>query len=180
MRIKDSSKAEATPEEKNRVSDDQFHMIRCLIAMAHADGVVSKEERIYVEALMQRVSLTPDQKDIIFLDLSTPQNVGDILGNIHDLKFRAQIMYFARIMAYKDGVFHPREEDLLDKLRYYSLQGIDVEKVREDVTRVTQMEIASLNVKLVDHRPKKGDHFVSWFQWFDEVMITVGIDVLGE
>src|SRR5574337_389569 len=96
------------------ISNSTFYMWRCIIAIAHADGMIQEQERAYIQKIidnMDRVyGLTPAQKAAFASDLnaSKPQNIADLLRNINDPACRAQLVYFGGLLARADGVMDPR------------------------------------------------------------------------
>ena len=124
--------------DKDVVGTSKFYMLRALIAMAHADGVVCDEERAYMAALMNRLPLNDEQRKTLETDLSEKQNVEDLLRYINEPKYRGQLPYFARLMAYKDGELHPSEDALLVKMHLAATDGLDMDAIRAEVTTATQ------------------------------------------
>lgn len=163
-----------------QVSTSKFTMLRCLIAMAHADGVVTEDEIAYVSALANRMPLTPEQRGILERDLDVPQDIGDLFRHINDPNYRSQVLYFARLMAFKDGVLHPSEQDMLDRLHGLATDGLDMDEIRKDVRKVVEAEMTLHDIRIDENRPRKGKHFIPWMQWLDELLLSLGIDILRD
>lgn len=151
------------------VTLSHFNMIRCMIAMAHIDGRVSDEERDYIAGLRLRLPLNSEQASVLDEDLSFPPNIADLLPGITDLKYRAQIICFSRLMAYKDGEFHPREKELLSMLSYYISKDIDQEALKSNILKAIQKDILTHDVKVQNGTITRGSHVISLFDWFDSV-----------
>ena len=164
--------------EQDHVSNSKLYMLRCLIAMAHADGVFCDLERAYIASMMNHLPLTEEQRSILESDLDTPQEIGDLFRHINDPRFRGQVVYFARIMAYKDGELHPKEEELLEHLHLMATEGLDMDAIRAQAKQALDAELFIHDIQLNENRPTKGDHTIPYFQWLDEVLITLGIDVM--
>ncbi len=162
------------------VNASKFTMLRCLVAMAHADGVVTDEERAYVSALANRMSLTNEQRTTLERDLVHAQDVGDLFRHINDPNYRSQVLYFARLMAFKDGILHPSEQEMLDKLHALATDGLDMGAIRAEVQRVVETKMAQHDIVIDHNRPKKGEHFIPWMQWLDEILLRLGIDLLRD
>lgn len=111
--------------KKEEVSISKFYMLRCLMVMAHADGVVSETESAYVTNIINRVPLSPRQREIIERDFKNPPKLEDLLPHITEPAFRGQVVDFARIMAHRDGVLDPSEKDLLRKLYAFATKGFE-------------------------------------------------------
>lgn len=166
--------------EQDNVSNSKFHMIRCLIAMAHADGVICDEERAYISALMNRLPLKDDQRDTLENDLTHAQDVGYLFARINDPRYRGQVVYFARLMAYKDGNLHPSEQELLDRLHAMATDGLDIETIRADAKRAVEKELFIHDISIDKNRVTKHGHFIPYFQWLDEILLAIGIDLMKD
>ncbi len=108
-------------------------MWRCVVALAHADGIFRKQERDYLRQVFERMSLSNEQYQTLVADMSMPQNINDFFKYIEKPEHRSQLVYFARILAFKDGEFHPSEKILIEKLNIKVNEGIDTNKIKEDV-----------------------------------------------
>ncbi|MCB1782470.1 MAG: TerB family tellurite resistance protein [Alphaproteobacteria bacterium] len=162
------------------VGTSRFYMLRCLVAMAHADGIVTDEERAYFSALTMRLPLSDAQRATLDDDLDTAQDVADLLPHINEPQWRSQLIYFARLMAYKDGVLDPSEQDLLDKMHSYVMDRVDMAAIREDVAKVVHEKMALHDISVDEHRPMKGKHFLPWFQLLDQMLLSIGIDLMKD
>ncbi len=157
------------------VSNSKFHMIRCLIAMALADGVICDEERAYITALTRRLNLTEEQKNTLKSDMTTPQDVGDLFRHINDPRYRGQAVYFARLMAFKDGVMEPSEQDLLNRLHSMATDGLDIETIRADAKKAVALDMSQHDINVDKLKPQGG-----LFGLFDEMMLKIGIDLMRD
>lgn len=166
--------------DQTTVGTGKFYMLRCLICMAHADGIVVNEEIAYISALMNRLPLSEEQRATLHGDLDTARRLEDLLPYINEPKYRGQIVYFARLMAYKDGNIHPSEQDMLDKMHAYAMDGLDIEQIRADAQKAVQAELFVHDITIDETRPKKGKHFIPWFQWLDEILLHLGIDLMRD
>lgn len=164
--------------EKDHVSTSKLYMMRCLIAMAHADGVFCDLERAYISGMMNHLPLTKEQRDTLESDFNTPQSVGDLFRHINDPRFRGQVVYFARLMAFKDGQLHPNEEELLSHLHLMATEGLDMDSIRAEAKKVTEDKLFLHDIKTDENRPVKGGHIIPYFQWLDELLLAIGIDVM--
>ena len=158
---------------QDTVNTSKFHMIRCLIAMAHADGKVIADEHDYLENIFKHIPLTSEQQQTILNDLGSPQNPEDLFKKIDDPAFKGQLIYFARLLAYADGDFAPDEETLLKRMRLHALQELDMEEIRECVHENVSKRMIIHDVATNSGRPAKG---LGWL--IDQVLITFGIDLM--
>lgn len=150
----------------------KFYMIRCVIAMAHADGEVCDEERAYINALMRHINFSDEQRQTLRDDLDNEQDVADLFRYINDPRFRGQTVYFARILAHKDGVLDPSEQDLLDRIHAMATDGLDLEQIRADAHKAAQVNLKDHDLTLDRIAPQGG-----LFGVFDEMMLSLGYDL---
>lgn len=117
------------------VGDSMFYMWRCIIVMAHADGVIHKSEREFFEKVFANMAraytLTKDQADTFARDLESPQDIDQLLPNVADTEFRSLLLYFSQIVAWIDGDLSPHEANLLKKL--HSSRGDGSEQIMADI-----------------------------------------------
>ncbi len=164
--------------EENQVSNSKLYMLRCLIAMAHADGIFCDQERAYIVKMMDRIPLSDEQQTTLENDFDHPQEIGDLFRHINDPRFRGQVVYFARIMAFKDGNLHPNEQQILDHLHLMATDGLDMDGIRADVKKAVATEMMLHDIEIDKNRPMKGGHFIPYFQWLDELLLALGIDLM--
>ena len=160
---------------KDHVGHSQFYMIRAVIAMAHADGVVCSDEREHVEKLIKKMPFNEEQKATLRADLDEQQNVSHLLANINDPKYRGQVVYFARILAHKDGELHPNEEALLKRMHLTVTDGLDMDAIREDVRSYVGTKMVEHEASIDAQRPDNG-----LFGMVDRFLVWAGIDLMDE
>lgn len=176
-----SPAGQAGKAQEDAVSTSKFYMLRCVLAMAHADGIVTDVERAYFTGIMNHLPLSDEQRGILEEDFRTPQKVEDLLPYINDPVFRGQVVDFARIMAYKDGHLDPAEEVLLKKLNAHALDGINLDTIKKSVHESVARDMSQYDLKVGSDRPVKGPHWwdvVPWFQMLDEILLNHGIDLM--
>lgn len=152
------------------ISKSHFYMLRCLIAMAHADDVFHEDEREYIEGMMNNLSLSVERIATLRKDMKTPEDIDALYSEIEEPRFRAQLIYFARIMAHKDGVLDPSEEELLERLNRYSLNAIDLEAVSDQIKGAVHADMLAHDISIEEGRPVRDGQRLSFFRWFDERM----------
>lgn len=157
----------------------KFYMWRCIVAMAHADGLIHEQEETYLNRIFdnmkQRAGLPENHYRILRDDLENPQDVGRLLPYINDPQYRSQVVYFARLLAYKDGELHPSEEQLLHKLHAQVTQGLDMDAIREEVRYNVQQDLVIHEGAMDSQRPTDG-----LFGLIDQIALHFGIDLMDE
>ncbi|PCJ99397.1 MAG: hypothetical protein COA45_04990 [Zetaproteobacteria bacterium] len=164
--------------EKDQVSNSKLYMLRCLIVMAHADGNICEDERAYMSALMNRLPLTKEQRDTLESDFDNQEDIGNLFRHINDPRYRGQVVYFARLMAHKDGIMHPSEQDLLDRLHSAATDGLDINAIRAETKKAVGAELAIHDINVDSNRPTKHGHPIPYFQLLDEFLLSLGIDLM--
>ncbi len=164
--------------DQDIVSTSKFYMLRCLVAMAHADGVICDEERAYLAVFMNRLPFTDEQRNIFENDMETSQDIETLLPHINDPKYRGQLPYFARIMAYKDGELHPNEEALLNRMHAHAMDGLDMDAIRKETAQAVAFEMNAHDINIDKFRPEGGVFGLFWL--FDRIMLALGIDLMRD
>ncbi len=159
---------------QDTVSNSKLSMFRCMIAIAHADGIFCDAERDYMRTMMakQNPPLSEDQSATLEDDMSTPQNIEDILPHVDHPEHRGQVVYFARLMAYKDGELHPNEDDLVERLHANAMGNIDMDALRADVQKAVALNMEEYN-EMIEEMSLKN----TMFRAFDRIMSSMGIDL---
>lgn len=159
------------------VSTSMFYMWRCVICVAHADGMIHDKEIEYLRRIFGNMDraygLTDEQKDIFEDDLENAKNIRDLLPYINDPYFRSQLIYFGGLMAHADGEMHPLEETLLKKLRADQLASLDMEQIRRDVHEAVQDEMFLHDIKMAKLRPQS-----TLMRLLDALFLHFGIDIM--
>ena len=146
--------------DKDVVGTSKFYMLRALIAMAHADGVVCDEERAYMAALMNRLPLDDEQRETLENDLEKEQKLEDLLKYINDPK---------------DGNKAPSEDTLLAKMHATAVDGLDMDAIRAEAKKATLYEMNAHSIEIDQLRPHGG-----LFGAFDKMMLAMGVDLLRD
>jgi uncharacterized membrane protein YebE (DUF533 family) len=158
-------------------SINKLYMWRCIITMAHADGLIHQDERAHLtkvfDAMRQRAGLSQENYILLISDLSAPQDPIEMLTHINDPAYRGQVIYFARLLAYKDGHLHPSEEELLEKLHASVTSGLDMKALRQEVEDNVRKELVIHEIKNDGQRPEGGATGL-----IDQLLVHFGIDFM--
>ncbi len=98
------------------ISDSRFHMWRAVFAMAHADGKITREEVEFVDHYLEKIPFSPAQKKVLKDDLIHPKKVGEMLTGVADAGDRSDFFQFATMMAWSDGDYDLREQEIVERL----------------------------------------------------------------
>ncbi len=94
----------------------RFYMWRAVVAMAHADGIVTPHEINFLQAQMRDLSLSVGQLQTLAGDLGMPQNVQAMFRQITRPEDRRDFFTFARVLSWSDGNYDVQEQHILDLL----------------------------------------------------------------
>lgn len=160
----------------------RYYAWRCITAMAHADGLVQPEEKAYLlgifDNMRDRANMPAGYYETLVDDLETPQDALEMLTHVNDPIYRSQVVYFARLLCYKDGVLAPSEEEMLKKLHDAITDNLDIENIRETVRTNVQKELLLHSIKIDESRPD--DTMFNLFKLLDEWALYFGIDLMAE
>ena len=110
------------------VSDSRFYMWRAIFALAHADSVITHEERSFMNDALNKVAFSDDQRRLLENDMEFAQNVADMFARVIDAEDRNKFFYFARMLVWSDGDFGAQEQKIMLALQKAQLKNIDVER----------------------------------------------------
>ncbi len=164
---------ESLQQHKPPVGNSQFYMWRCVVALAHADGMVQQEERDYLTRVFGRMGLNDEQKSTLQADMATAQDIAALLNHINEPEWRGQLVYFAGLLARADGVVDPQEDHILKKLHADQLSSLDMDHIRADVKKAVANEMFQHDLKMSELRPQGGLSAI-----IDSLLLRLGIDIL--
>jgi hypothetical protein len=164
--------------KKESLSHSMFMMWRCIVAIAHADGLMHAEERSYLEkvfaGIARQYDVSADQKNALQADLVKAQNVFDLLPQINDPMFRGQLIYFGGLLARKDGILHPNEDQILKKLHADHMSSLDMDAIRAETKRVVGNQMFQHEMEMNAFRPD-----TRFGQIVDSLLLRLGIDIMA-
>ncbi len=120
--------------DKQGVSESTFYMWRAIFALAHADHVVSDEEKKFINKTLATVGFSDAQKQLLEKDIATPQDVTEMFMRISDQEDRSHFFYFARMLLWSDGDFAQQEQAILTELARTHFHSADVDKMLKAVS----------------------------------------------
>lgn len=113
--------------------DSRFHMWRCIVALAHADGTVTPPERETIwDALEGEEPLSREQREQIDADMDTPHSVDDLLGKVREGQDRKDLLIKARELLWSDDIMGDMEERMMRRLRNTVNYGFDINELMRE------------------------------------------------
>lgn len=170
-----------TASAKRPFTTSLFYMWRALLAMAHADGEVGQEELDYFrkvfDNLPEHYDMSQEQRDTLADEIEKAQSFDEMLRHINDTETRATLYTFAEQLAMADGVLHPSEEAILERLRLENPYVEERQKLLAEIrVNVEQKraqhraEMARLHDEMHTRSP--------WLAAIDGALESMGIDIL--
>lgn len=160
-------------------NESKFNMWRAIIAMAHADGVLHANEIVYLRGIFDKMRernlIGDDKYQTLLDDIEHPQDIDDVLPLVTEPAYRSQITHFARLLAFRDGKFHPSEEDLLKK--FEGIQSPVPESLKAEIRANVQKELLIHESEKDSIRPDKKTPFSALI---DKLAQIGGRDLLDE
>lgn len=108
-------------------------MWRAVIAMTHADGVVTPHEISFINEHMYNFDLTDDQKNQIAEDLRSAQDIFQMFEEIESDEDRKDFFVLARAISWSDGDFDAQEQKILNQLTLNDSQKRLLNESRQNI-----------------------------------------------
>ena len=136
------------------LSDSRFNMWRAIFAMAHADHVVTNEERAFMYKVLTEEPLSTAQRAQLERDISAAQSIPDMFAKISDADDRSQFFYFARMLVWSDGDFGAQEQKIMLELNKAHVKMTDMDTLKSTMEFELD-ETEKMNL-LFDHSAAEG------------------------
>ena len=111
------------------VSESKFNMWRAIFALAHADHVVTDEERRFMNKALAAEGFSQAQEDVLREDMETSNDIANMFLRITEQKDRSQFFYFARLLLWCDGDFAAQEQAILTRLQSLHNKTLDFNEI---------------------------------------------------
>lgn len=119
--------------QDSAVNESRFHMWRAVFAMAHADEVVTIEERKYLNAILKQEPFSAAQKNLLEQDIEKPQDIAEMYLKIENQKDRSDFFYHARMLVWSDGDFGEQEQKIMMRLKHTHVRTVDFDQLIQDM-----------------------------------------------
>jgi len=115
------------------MTESRFNMWRAVIAMAHADGVVTGDERDLVEKYIGKLPLSEGQKVTLRADLQQEQDVNAMLAAVSEPSDQADFFQFAQMIVNVDGDRAQQEQAIVEKLTSKQMSKFSKEEITQNL-----------------------------------------------
>ena len=107
------------------LNNSRFHMWRAVVAMAHADGVVTPHELSFINEYLKDIDLSDQQRKIIGQDLREFQDITVVFAQITEHQDQVDFFALARALSWSDGDFDVQEKKIIKHLESQMLENWD-------------------------------------------------------
>jgi hypothetical protein len=126
----------------NGISDSRFYMWRAVVAMVHADGVVTPHELSFINDHVRAINLSSVQTKTIGEDLQTPQDVYDMFARIYENQDKRDFFALARALSWCDGDFATQEQHIIECLEAIHVDGKTRDLLKESREIMNEIELS--------------------------------------
>lgn len=125
--------------QETGVSESRFNMWRCVVAMAHADGVVTPHELSFINDYVKEIDFNKDHLKTIGDDLLNPKDIHELFLRVTDKQDKVDFFALARALSWSDGDYDIQEKKIIKQLEIAN--SIDEEMLRESREIVNEVEL---------------------------------------
>jgi len=129
-------------------------MWRAVVAMVHADGVVTPHEIDFVNSHIFDLGLSEEQMKIIQGDIQAPQDVNGMFSLIEIQKDKRDFFVLARALAWCDGDLDKQEAKILHKIHAKHMATGEESLLKESSEILNEVELCHNQWKFKSERSK--------------------------
>lgn len=134
------------------ITDSRFNMWRAVVAMVHADGVVTPHEIAFINDYIYDLNLSEGQMKVIGDDLQTPQDVYKMYARITDQGDRKDFFALARALSWCDGDYDGQEKRIIDCLEKNHMDDENMNLLEESREILNEIELCQNQWKFKTRR----------------------------
>ena len=135
------------------LNNSRFHMWRAVVAIAHADGVVTPHELFFINEYLKDITLSDEQREVIGQGLRNAQDIAHIFGQITEHQDQVDFFALARALSWSDGDFDAQEKKIIKRLEKQMLENYSV--VEESRALCEEVELCDNQWHFKSERSKK-------------------------
>lgn len=122
------------------MDESKFQMWRATVGLVYVDGILSPEEKRWLDKHLKDQPFSDEQKAQIERDIHEGCQIDEILPKVTDKKDRSHLLHFANILFRSDNQYSPEEKEFFKNLEEEILQGIQLHKVRSRIASVKTLK----------------------------------------
>lgn len=119
------------------MNPSRFYMWRAVVAMVHADGVVTPHEVSFVNEQFKGLDFTQKQLEQLAEDFKIPQDVNSMFAYVTTEEDKRDFFALARALSWCDGDMHKQEKHIIDVLEAENMDA-DTRGLLEESKEVLQ------------------------------------------
>ncbi len=137
------------------ISESRFYMWRCVVGIAHADGVVTPHELSFINDYIKHLNFSQGQLDIIGEDLREPKDIYQMFACIEEAEDKRDFFALARALSWCDGDYDAQEELIIGRLAKQSLLSENQEALEDSRELTNEIELCDNQWQFKTERSKK-------------------------
>lgn len=110
------------------ISKSRYTMWRAIIALAHADHVITQEEKDFIMKKLESLPFSTEQRTQLLEDMEESPDIEALLPDITEPVDRSMLVYYGRLLVWSDGEYALQEEKLLKLMNMNALSQVDMEQ----------------------------------------------------
>lgn len=138
----------------NALPTSRFNMWRAVVAMIHADGVVTAHEIDFVNNHIFDLGLSGEQLTAIQEDIQTPQDVGNMFASIELEQDKRDFFVLARALSWCDGDLDKQEAKILHTIHAKHMATGEESLLKESSEILNEVELCHNQWKFKSERSK--------------------------
>lgn len=142
-------------EKSAEISQSRFVMWRAVVAMVHADGVVTPHELAFVNDYISDLNLSPEQLAVIGQDLQSPQDTYGLYAQITDMQDKKDFFALARALSWCDGDYDGQEKLIIERLEKNHMDEENYHLLEESRELMNEVELSADQWTFKTERSKK-------------------------
>lgn len=117
------------------INESRFYMWRAVFAMAHADNIVTADEKDFMEGYLKNVPFSDEQKETLQNDMIEAQDVHEMFSMVTDLEDQSAFFQFSRELVWCDGDLDRQEEEIKSRLTSEQMGRLNVDRIETELKR---------------------------------------------
>ena len=102
-------------------------MWRAIFSLAHTDGVVTDEEKRFMEEKLESLTLSLEQREVLKNDMVLSADPRDLFLKITVLDDRIEFFKIARNLVMADGEYHASEQGIMQQIQELQVSQTDID-----------------------------------------------------
>lgn len=119
----------------------RFAMWRAVVAMVHADGIVTPHEVSFVNDQIKDLHFSENQLEQLSEDFKTPQDVTQMFSAIQEAQDKRDFFALARALSWCDGDLAEQEAHIIAALEQRELAAEDRRILEESRATMNELEL---------------------------------------